>query len=370
MNPLIIDNIKKLRAKLHMCPELAGNEKQTVDTIECFLRRYTSLTVVRYDDWLLALHREYPEKPPIAFRADMDAIPVEGGGARHGCGHDGHSALLCGLALAIEGKKLGREVFLIFQGAEETGEGAQRIINHWWSKMSLPGMARIYALHNIPGFPTGSVLMRKGCFACASCGLIVRVKGRPSHAAYPDEGINPAEALSRLTLAVPELVDAARGQSDRLLMATIVGLNAGGENFGVSAAEGELCLTLRGYAQADVEKLIGAVRARAQAECGAEGLSCEFELRDEFPDTTNDDAAYDEALARFRAAGLEVIELPEPMRWSEDFGWFLKRCPGVYFGIGAGVGRPGLHTADYMFNDTIISPALKALCSLAGEDGV
>ena len=73
-------------------------------------------------------------------------------------------------------------------------------------------------------------------------------------------------------------------------------------------------------------------------------MICAFELRDAFPDTTNDDALYDDALARFRKAGLPVVELAEPMRWSEDFGWLSKAVPGVYFGIGAGEHCPGLHT--------------------------
>ena len=93
-------------------------------------------------------------------------------------------------------------------------------------------------------------------------------------------------------------------------------------------------------------------------------MSCEFELRDVFPDTTNDDALFEDALARFRTAGLPVVLLEEPMRWSEDFGWLLKEVPGVYFGIGAGEDHPGLHTEGYAFDDVLIAPALRALEAL------
>ena len=110
-------------------------------------------------------------------------------------------------------------------------------------------------------------------------------------------------------------------------------------------------------------------QARARAGCADAGLTCAFEIRDAFPDTTNDDALFDDALSRFRAAGLEVIELPEPMRWSEDFGWFLKRRPGLYFGIGSGEDWPGLHTEAFHFDDALIPVALKALCAICGIGG-
>ena len=84
-------------------------------------------------------------------------------------GHDGHSAMLCGLALLLEGRRVGKNVHLIFQAAEETGEGARQVIDTW---PELKSLRALYALHNIPGFPEGALLMRRGCFACASCGVI------------------------------------------------------------------------------------------------------------------------------------------------------------------------------------------------------
>jgi len=293
----------------------------------------------------------------------MDALPAGDCGARHGCGHDGHSAILCGLGLLLEGARVGQNVHLIFQAAEETGEGARRVLDSW---PELASLRALYALHNIPGFPAGTVLMRRGCFACASCGHVVRLEGRPAHAAYPGDGANPIELLSRLALETPAMIDDILAGNDRLLMRTLIGLRAGGEDFGISAHEGELCQTLRGHRKADIDALISRIEARAEAGCRAEGLRCAFELRDVFPDTTNDDARFDEAMARFRAAGLPVRLLDEPMRWSEDCGWLLRAVPGVFFGIGAGEGCPGLHTEAYAFDDALIPPALRAFGALLG----
>ncbi|MDO4867068.1 MAG: amidohydrolase [Clostridia bacterium] len=368
LTPSQIEAITGLRIQLHACPERSGQEVQTLQTIRRFLAENTTLAVEDMGGWLLATHWEGDDLPTLGFRADMDAIPVEGtacarhgADARHGCGHDGHSAILCGLGLMLEGRRVGKNVRLIFQAAEETGEGARHICETW---PELASLSRLYALHNIPGFPKGAVLMRRGCFACASCGLVVRIQGRPAHAAYPGDGANPIELLSRLALETPDMIRDILGGDGRLLMRTLIGLIAGGENFGLSASEGRLNQTLRGHRKADIDALIAAIRARAEAGCAKAGMTYAFELRDVFPDTTNDDGAFDDALERFGRAGLNVVQLAEPMRWSEDFGWYLKRVPGLYFGIGAGEDWPGLHTDGFHFDDTLIPTALRALEAL------
>lgn len=326
--------------------------------IHNFLKEYTTLQLERKDGWLIARHIEDDSLPTIAFRADMDAIPGESG-PRHGCGHDGHSAVLCGLALELEGMKLGKNICLIFQHAEETGAGAKMISD------DLSDVDVIFGLHNIPGHPKGTLLIRDECFACASCGMIVSIKGRPAHAAYPGDGANPAEALSRLVLELPGMIEDILNGSGRLLMHTVVGLNLGGENFGLSASEGKLCLTLRGHRQADIDMLIESVKARAETLCACRDMSCTFELRDVFPDTTNHEAAVSEACKIWEKASMPMKTLAEPMRWSEDFGWYLKKFPGMFFGIGSGENAPGLHTADYEFDDGLIEPAVDAFMALA-----
>ena len=364
LNAAQLESVTALRRAIHSHPERSGRETATIAAIRAFLGANTSLEVKDMGGWLLATHREGGDLPAIGFRAELDAIPVEGAeeDASHGCGHDGHAAILCGLGLMLESARTGRNIHLIFQAAEETGEGGRRVCESW---PEIAGLRAVYALHNIPGFPKNHILMRRGCFACASCGLITRIQGRPAHAAYPGDGANPIELLSRLALETPGMIREILNGSDRLLMRTLVGLRAGGENFGLSASAGRLCMTLRGHRQADIDALVDRIEARTREGCTEQGMDCAFELRDVFPDTTNDDALFDDALARFRRAALPIHMLTEPMRWSEDFGWILKRAPGVYFGIGDGEDWPGLHTEDYSFDDAIIPTALMALWALA-----
>jgi len=354
-----LDLAVRIRRLLHTCPELSGAEKVTLNNIHDFLKTYTTLEVVRKDGWLAALHIENEGLPFIAFRGDMDAIPGENG-PRHGCGHDGHSAILCGLALELEGARTGKNICLIFQPAEETGDGARMILE----SAGLPdGISRIYGLHNIPGHEKGQILLRDECFACASCGMIISVKGRPAHAAYPTDGANPAEGLSSVVLNIPGMIADILAGDDRLLMHTVVGLNLGGENFGLSASEGRLCLTLRGHRQADIDVLMSRIEAFTREFCAAQDMSCSFELRDVFPDTTCTPHIVREARSIFD--GLPIKTLAEPMRWSEDFGWYLKTFPGMFFGIGTGKNAPGLHTENYEFDDGLIAPAVDAFMRIA-----
>ena len=125
MEQVLLDQIIALRAQLHACAEVSGREAVTKHTLLTFLREHTSLELHELAGGFYAAHRE-PEgtKSTVALRADYDALATPQGGAAHLCGHDGHAAALCGVALMLEGQSIGRSVFLLFQGAEETGAGA------------------------------------------------------------------------------------------------------------------------------------------------------------------------------------------------------------------------------------------------------
>ena len=177
--------LRKLRGELHRHPELSGCERETAAILINFLERHTSLEIHREDGWFWALHWEEGADETAAFRADMDAVCRSGKEPFHGCGHDGHSTILAGFGLALEGAKTGRNICLVFQPAEETGQGAKKVLERLPEALSID---EIYGFHNIPGWPLGTVLLRDGVFSCASLGLTIRILGRQSHAAYPEPG--------------------------------------------------------------------------------------------------------------------------------------------------------------------------------------
>lgn len=209
------------------------------------------------------------------------------------------------------------------------------------------------------------MLLRPGTFACASLGLAIEVEGQQSHAAYPEQGKNPAYLLSEMVLRLPELIaQISEGNRERLLMATVVQLKVGERNFGVSAGTGALALTLRGNRQEDLEALEHSIVELVQEGCASRGMCCRFQRQDVFPDTVTHKEVYAQVEKILRRTGAPTQVLPEPMRWSEDFGWYLHRIPGVYLGFGAGETCCGLHTDGYAFPDSVLEPAINTLKSL------
>lgn len=347
------EKLRRLRGTLHGCPELSGREEKTRGILMDFLRGNTSLEVVDQGLWFYAAHREGEGLPGIAFRADFDAVPAGElpEGAAHRCGHDGHAAALCGLGLLLEGQRIGKNVFLLFQFGEESGEGGEACC----AIFARERIGEIYGAHNLPGFPLGRILTRPGTMACGSCGMIIRLTGRPTHAAYPENGLSPAGAVGKLLCALPS----PKGTGDDLAMVTVIGCRMGERAFGVAAHEAELWLTLRAGRNDALEELKAELRRQVEELAGEAGLRWEISPQDEFPATEN----WPEAAEKVLALGGGRLDVP--MRWSEDFGWYLRRCRGCFVGIGAGEDCPALHTAEYRYPDALLSPTAEAFYRLA-----
>ncbi|MDY5484265.1 MAG: amidohydrolase [Otoolea sp.] len=351
-----LDEIIQLRHALHACPEPSGGEVRTKALLMDFLKSHTTMELIPCGDGFYAAHREGDsagKKPSIALRADYDALALPGGTAAHLCGHDGHAAALCGAALLAEEKSFGRDVFFLFQPAEEIGEGAEACLELFERE----SVGEIYGVHNLPGFPLGQVLTRPGTFACASRGVILKFLGKPAHAAYPENGISPAPAVGELLCALPDLTEPSRYTG--MTMCTVIGAKVGDKAFGQAAAAAEVWLTLRGEHDTDLERLYEGILTMSKALAEKYGLSASHQLQDVFPSTENTPACAEKVRKLCHGALLEA-----PMRWSEDFGHYLKVCPGAFFGIGAGEKQPPLHTEKYEYPDELLEPTMEAFLEL------
>lgn len=350
------------RKALHLIPELSGREYRTKAFLVDFIMEHTSLEVFDMGAWFYAKHDERAKKT-VAVRADFDAVGVDGD-ARHLCGHDGHSAALLGLALLLEGRTVGRNVILLFQHAEETGAGAEECL----PLFDRERIDAVIGCHNIPGRPFGTVLLKSGTFACASCGMEISFKGRPAHAAYPENGINPSEALALLTLRSGDLARELSGKHSCMTLSTTVGIRAGERAFGVAASEGSLQLTLRSEKTEALSELVSGVRGYAKGLADERGLAMSAALYDVFPATVNDGGLLKAAESALKTGMLPYIYIDEPFRWSEDFGHFGKRAPSLFFGIGAGKDAAPLHTEDYGYPDELAPIAAETMYKLALMD--
>lgn len=376
-----LEKIKRLRHELHAHPELSMEERETKRRLMEFLRENTKLFIEDRGHFFYAYANGKNEKlEPIAFRADMDALPMEekaglpygskNPGVCHKCGHDGHCAALCGLALEADRLGTDRPVYFIFQHGEEIGGGGEECAGLIWEK----GIRRVFAFHNMSGYPEGQVLVKSGVTQCTSKGLTIYMEGTPAHASQPEDGKNPAAALAKLALAIEAMAGAQRGEENAgqgensgfggFVLATIVELSAGGRNFGIAASKGSVSVTLRADYERDLNRLEERIRETAQGLAKRYALALSFEEQDFFPETVNDPEAV--SLVRRAAASLKipVRELSQPFRASEDFGYYLKQCPGAIFYIGNGEDHPQLHTAEYDFNDGILERAVDLFFAL------
>lgn len=350
----MFDTITQLRKMLHNCPEISGKEEKTKALLTNFLRTHTTLELIPCGSGFYAAHRESsPTKPAIALRADFDALAMPDGSAAHLCGHDGHAAALCGAALLAEGRLFNRNIFFLFQPAEETGKGAQECLELFL----LESVDEIYGAHNLPGFPFGQVLTRPGTFACASRGVTLHFGGNPTHAAYPENGISPAAAVGKLLCELPSL--SAPSRYTGMTLCTVVGTSMGEKAFGTAAAAAEVWLTLRAEHDRDLRSLHESILDLSKTLASAHRLTFSFEVQDAFPATENIPANAQKVLDFCNGQLLET-----PMRWSEDFGHYLNVCPGAFFGIGAGENHPPLHTEHYEYPDELLGPAIDAFLAL------
>ncbi len=369
MNTEHLHLITDLRHTLHRCPELSLAERGTMERLKGFLREHTSLQVVEEDGWFYAVKPgRSGTAAPIAFRADMDALPIPESinlpygsvctGISHKCGHDGHCAALCGLALALEQRAPERTVYLIFQGAEEIGQGAMRCAPLLREK----GIGEIYAFHNLGGYPEGAIVYRRGLTQPASEGLTISLHGRQSHASAPESGVNPAEAIARIVLFSRELLAAPH---KGMVLCTVTGVRVGTGDFGISAGDGEIRLTLRAEHETEMHDMEQALLGFAAQQAQDEGLVLEHHVSDYFPETRNYDACLERIVRAAEDLAIPCREMDRLWRASEDFGHYTKVCPGAIFYVGNGEKYPPLHTGGYDFNDRILPVAVDLFAALA-----
>lgn len=154
-----------------------------------------------------------------------------------------------------------------------------------------------------------------------------------------------------------------REKGGPFFMATVTHLQLGNPGFGVSPGEAQIQMTLRAEADAYLDYRMTLLKKAVGERAKASGLECDVELMAEFPATPVDRETATAVAGAAEEAGLDVAVLTEPMRWSEDFGWFTQRFPGVMVGLGAGDG-PQLHNTDYDFPDDLIRPGVLLFASI------
>ena len=359
-----MQNLIELRHILHAHPELSGQEELTNKILNEWVKQtHPDQLIEKIGGYGLAtIYIGAKPGKRILIRGDIDALHIpepsnlpyrsQNQGVSHKCGHDGHATILCGLAQWLGEQRPDQgEVVLLFQPAEETGQGAQAIIDDPLFVQIKPDVA--YGLHNLPGFEKGQIMVRDGCFAAASFGLKLVFDGRTAHASQPETGHSPSELLAVLIHALEKRREQLK-EVTPLTTFVITHAILGEETFGVAPGHAEIWLTLRSFYDKYLELMASQIIEMSQSMAKDRLFDFSFTEHEAFAATNSDSNCVKIIEQAAKNLELKLGLLAEPFRWSEDFGRFGSVCPIGFFGLGSGMEQPALHDPMFDFPDDIL----------------
>ena len=360
-----MNNIHALRKYLHQNPELSGQEFETSKTIATFLQQYQPdelLEGLGNGTGVIAVYEPSQElKKSIMFRCELDALPIQEVNEfahqskfkkiSHKCGHDGHMAVMCAFAKKLaENKMQHTKVILLFQPAEENGEGAVAIYNDTRFKTLNPD--KVFALHNLPGYDFHDIVVKNHTFTCAVNSIIIKLHGKTAHAGEPENGDNPALALAEIIKEYDQK-NQPDAKKEKFTVLTPIYLTMGTEDYGISAGYGEVHYTFRRALNVEMKALEEELEQIAIASAKKYNLQPEIFWTQRFSANENNPQAVDIVRQAARDSHFNLIERETPFQWGEDFGIFTENFAGAMFGLGSGKKTPNLHNPDYDWPDEI-----------------
>ncbi|HEY9566510.1 MAG TPA: M20 aminoacylase family protein [Thalassobaculum sp.] len=362
------EEVTAWRRDLHAHPEIGFEEVRTSGIVADRLREFGVDEVIRglAGTGVVGIIRGRADGPMIGLRADMDALPMPDHkrvphrstieNRMHGCGHDGHTAMLLGTAKVLcDTRDFAGSVAVIFQPAEEGLGGGRAMVEDGLFERA--PCASVWGLHNWPGVPLGSFVALDGPVMAGVDYFDIRVRGKGAHAGMPHEGVDTVLAACHIVTAFQSV--ASRNVPPHEAVAIAVPRFRGATAYHVLPDETEIGGSVRYFDAAVRETMEQRLRALASQIAIGFGAEAEIDYRRNYPPTVNHGA--ETAVAAEVAGGLvgaaNVIRSCPPCMAAEDFSFMLNQRPGHY--IWMGVDQPGhtdakLHHPDYDFNDAAI----------------
>lgn len=368
-------DIKAIRRDIHAHPELAYQENRTADIVAQCLT-----------DWSIPIDRglgvtgvvgiikgKTDSGRAIGLRADMDALPMQENntfehvslfeGKMHGCGHDGHTAMLLNAARYLaENRDFDGTVYVIFQPAEEGGAGAKKMIEDGLFK-KFP-MQAVFGMHNWPGINVGSFGLTTGPIMASSNEFWITIDGKGAHGGMPHLGQDPIMAAVQVAQSLQTIVTRNRHPLDAAVL-SITQIHAGSAT-NVIPNQAQLVGTVRTFSN-DVLDLIES-RMQSIVSLTSEAMGCQGQLKFKrnYPPTINSasETAFCAEVMRSIVGADNVDDNVTPTMGAEDFAFMLQEVPGCYVWIGNGEGSHRdaghgmgpcmLHNGSYDFNDELL----------------
>jgi amidohydrolase len=360
-----ITDLIALRRALHQRPEISGAEYETSKTIQGYMAKTIPDRVITGlgGTGLAFIYEGAETGPTVMFRAELDGLPIHEindipyqsdiANMGHLCGHDGHMAIMCGLAHMMARNRPARgRVVLLFQPAEETGQGAKAVLDDPQFAQISPDY--VFSLHNLPGLALGHVGLVSGGANCASRGLQIDLHGTTAHASMPETGVSPMHAVATLMPALSELGTGGPLDTEFKLV-TITHTNMGEPTFGITPGHARIHATLRTLHDDKMQGLCDQSNALVDHIAEQHGLTATLTYHDIFHACENDPDAIDILARACQTQNIPVDTTIPPMRWSEDFGRFAQHAKSAMFLLGSGTNQPQLHNPDYDFPDDLIT---------------
>ncbi|MDC0232434.1 M20 family metallopeptidase [Pelagibacteraceae bacterium] len=364
------EEMKTWRQDLHRIPEIGLEEFKTSKYIKSKLSEfniefkdgYANTGIIAY----IKGSKGNSDKS-IGLRADFDALPMpeknnfdhksNNEGMMHACGHDGHTSMLLGAAKYLsENNDFDGNVFFIFQPGEEGFAGGQKMIQD--GMFDDFKIDEVYALHNWPELPIGSIGVNNGPMMAAVDEFDIIVNGKGGHAAIPQLTIDPVVIASQIVLAVQTIISRSTDPVDKALI-SITKIN-GGTAYNViddSVKLGGTIRTFKPETRTFFEKKINEIALGIAKANGAEA-KIEFHLTNKYPPTINSkkESEFAANVAKKIFGDENVNTEIDPSMGGEDFSYLLEKKPGSYLYIGQGDEnhKAHLHTTNYDFNDSLL----------------
>ncbi|MAB25967.1 amidohydrolase [Pseudomonas neustonica] len=387
------------RHDIHQHPELGNQETRTAALVAAHLSSLgmeveTNVGTTGVVAWL----KGGKPGPVVALRADMDALPVKEATAlpyasntrqmylgneqdvMHACGHDAHVAILMATAEALAGMResLPGSVKFIFQPAEEgpsdyvyDGEryfGARQLVAE--GVLHDPAVDVIFGLHVTAALPTGMIAYRSGPTMASSGDLHIRVRGKQTHGAQPWDGVDPVLASAQIVTALQGVVSR---QTDIMQAPAVVSIGTinGGTRHNIIPDEVTMSGTVRTFNDAVQAQVNERIKNTAEHVAAASGATAEVNIVQNYATTVNDPELTAQMLPTLRRAAWNIAETPL-VTGSEDFSYYAKEVPGMFFFLGVtptdnlGKAAPN-HSPGFLVDDQALVTGIKAMTTLTTD---
>lgn len=369
----MVEELRQIRRDLHKIPELGLKEYKTSAYIR---EKLEGFGITELETWLetgvVAAIRGKGKKEAVAFRADMDALPVteqtgcdftsEHVGCMHACGHDGHVTVLLGFAKYLQEHKdeLENDVVLIFQPAEEGPGGAQLLVDA--GLFEKHPVRCIIGCHIFPQVPQGKVACRKGAMMARNGEVDVHIYGESAHGAQPQLGHDAVLAAGAVITGLHTILSRNVSPLDSGVLT--FGAIYGGEACNIIAKEVKLEGTMRAFSDEAYETMTKRVQEAAAGIAAGYGCKGEAVFRHMYRVVDNDP----KLVELLQEVAGDAYEETPPYMLAEDFSLYLQKVPGMFFFLGSGNAEKGythsLHSAQFQFDEEILALGVETYAKL------